>query len=150
LLLGGNDTGKTSGLEALTLLFGDNNAVHNLASTFRSSQGFERHQQVNNADDFENFWLWLFRERDRKNSISLKAKTDKGVATTLSSKPNAHPRIEASVEREVAGKPQQMFAISQGRHGAWPVPDLKIARLSVRPTNPVVRCGKIQRSCSGT
>ena len=39
LIIGGNDTGKTSVLEALVLLFGDGLQVGSLPNSFRNNQG---------------------------------------------------------------------------------------------------------------
>jgi predicted ATP-dependent endonuclease of OLD family len=50
LIVGGNNTGKTSVLEALTLLFGDQDQISNLPKTFR---------QPTKRDDWKSFWPLL-------------------------------------------------------------------------------------------
>lgn len=51
LIVGGNNTGKTSVLEALVLLFGDQNQVASLPSLFR--------QSASKNDDWNSFWPLL-------------------------------------------------------------------------------------------
>ncbi|MEX2381813.1 MAG: AAA family ATPase [Opitutales bacterium] len=51
LVVGGNNTGKTSVLEAMVLLFGDQNQVSSLPSLFR--------QSASKDDDWNNFWPLL-------------------------------------------------------------------------------------------
>src|SRR5262245_48370014 len=82
LLVGGNDTGKTSVLEALVLLLGDGNAVHEFPIAFRNNQsGGET--AGNNTDDRENFWSWLFYDREPANPIGISAKTKEGATVVL-------------------------------------------------------------------
>src|SRR5260370_28501577 len=73
LLVGGNDTGKTSVLEALILLVGDGNLISQLPFTFRNNQSGD--QPVPSQDDRENFWSWLFYDRDSANEIRIGAET---------------------------------------------------------------------------
>src|SRR5438067_379807 len=81
LLVGGNDTGKTSVLEALILLIGGGDLVAELPTTFRSSEvGGESGRS---QDDTENFWPWLFYNRDVGNAIEIKAQTDGQQTLTL-------------------------------------------------------------------
>lgn len=61
LIVGGNNTGKTSVLEALTLLFGNQQHVSELPKTFR---------QKTQRDDWKSFWPLLAR-KDKFASFSL-------------------------------------------------------------------------------
>src|ERR1051325_2262529 len=81
LLVGGNDTGKTSVLEALTLLFGAGDAISELPVTFRSNQSGGNPGK--NPDDRVNFWRWLFYDRDPANQIEILATTDKRASFAL-------------------------------------------------------------------
>ncbi|MCI0535815.1 MAG: AAA family ATPase [Verrucomicrobiales bacterium] len=142
LLLGGNDTGKTSILEALVLLLGDGRAVQTLSTTFRSNQSGIHPQQ--SPDDYENFWLWLFREKDPKNQIAISCKTDIGDSVKLTSKsqvtgsPGTQQRL---LDREYSKRREQVVSLQNGQavlsaalsspHGS------SVSCLSVRPTSPV-------------
>jgi hypothetical protein len=70
LIVGGNDTGKTSVLEALVLALGDNKSIRKLPITFRTNHSGQ--QSTNEHDDGAHFWPWLF--YDRKNPLKLKIK----------------------------------------------------------------------------
>src|SRR5947199_10464159 len=74
LLVGGNDTGKTSVLEALILLLGDGSLVSELTITFRNNQAGGH--TGNSLADRENFWAWLFFDRDPVNQIDVAAQAD--------------------------------------------------------------------------
>ena len=80
LIVGGNDTGKTSILEALVLLLGDGSALRNLPITFRTNQSGG--QSVDESNDRENFWSWLFYDRSSENEIGISASlTSPGTIT---------------------------------------------------------------------
>lgn len=66
LIIGQNNTGKTALLEALCLLLAQPNPAiqQNLASLFRVAGG--------QVDQMENFWKWLFREKNTDLPIRLK------------------------------------------------------------------------------
>jgi AAA15 family ATPase/GTPase len=146
LLLGGNDTGKTSVLEAMVLLLGDSQAIQNLATTFRNNQsaGHSRHTR----DDYENFWLWLFRNRDITNDIAISGKTAKGQSIAVRSKAPTQQRVSARgtspedrvIEREIAAAKETILTFQHGNlgfsHGTSPA-GLKVSRLSIHPTHPV-------------
>src|SRR6266496_4423712 len=74
LIVGGNDTGKTSILEALVLLLGDNNAIRNLPVTFRANQSAG--QSVDEHNDRENFWSWIFYDQNPGADLKILAQTD--------------------------------------------------------------------------
>lgn len=81
LLVGGNNTGKTSVLEALVLLLGDGRTVGSLPSTFRSN--VSGGVKARDPDDRELFWSWLFRERDPEHQMAMEALLDSGQSLTL-------------------------------------------------------------------
>src|SRR5436309_11127692 len=72
LIVGGNDTGKTSLLEALVLLLGDSGALHSLPITFRTNQTGGTSTD-NQNDDRENFWSWFFYDRNSDHRITITA-----------------------------------------------------------------------------
>src|SRR5437016_289219 len=76
LIVGGNDTGKTSVLEALVLLFGDGSAIRNLPITFRTNQSGGQSPDDNN--DRENFWPWLFYDGNPDAGLKILARIDNG------------------------------------------------------------------------
>src|SRR5204862_3026224 len=66
LIAGKNNTGKTGVLEALLMLL-DNNWGEQLATAFRNCK--------NIGDATENYWRWLFYNRDTSRRIILTAAT---------------------------------------------------------------------------
>ncbi len=144
LLVGGNDTGKTSVLEALILLLGDGSMLSELPSLFRSNQSGG--QPGNTQDDKENFWPWLFYDRNFTNQIQFIAKTDNNQTLTLSTKfipesgyPNA-PKYSALVRK--SGDEGEQALVHFKTHsldltGQQSPKDIRVSRLSVRPSNPV-------------
>jgi len=66
LFVGKNNSGKTSFLEALYLLFGPKQDFEQFSSTFRNPQGHV-------IDDFENFWTWLCYGRNPDTKVQISA-----------------------------------------------------------------------------
>lgn len=66
LIIGGNNTGKTSVLEGLTLLFGSHPQLERLPTLFR--------QSANAQDNWTNFWPTLVRNQDYEH-FNLKTDT---------------------------------------------------------------------------
>lgn len=62
LIVGGNNTGKTSILEALTLMYGDRQQLEKLHKTLRPSP-----YSNNDADKWTNFWPRLFLKENHSN-----------------------------------------------------------------------------------
>jgi hypothetical protein len=164
LLVGGNDTGKTSVLEALILLLGDGNSVSSLPIAFRNNQSGV--QAGNTLDDRENFWSWLFYDRNLENKIRIIAETDSERMLTLTTQavPEADfanaPKIPALVrlddirppgQRDQFGNyrpnpargPQAFQDVVRFERGQISLPtrpspkDFQVSRLSVRPSDPV-------------
>lgn len=143
LLVGGNDTGKTSLLEAIVLLLGDSWAHQHLAVAFRNNQAGG--QASNSRDDIESYWMWLFREKDPRNQLRIRCKTGEGTFIALSSRNASNvnpPRVEDQVfERGAASRGTETIAQIRGGNIAWPGvtfgDGIKVSRLSVRPTHPV-------------
>jgi hypothetical protein len=161
LIVGGNDTGKTSILEALVLLLGDGSALRNLPITFRSNQSGN---QTDDTNDRENFWSWLFYDRDAKNKIAIRArlphKTIEGVISdetiTVATEEKADPHLGGNQMQPVLmRKDSRSFAevlrnvpkvqtdlVQFGLHqfsvlGGNPPDGFRLAVLSTRATNPV-------------
>lgn len=142
LFLGANDTGKTNLLEALVLLLGDDVSLQSLPVTFRSNQSGNI---GSGPDDRENFWLWLFRERNPKNQLLISARMDDGQTVSLQSKvlvkTSGPPdesykldRVSPPDRREsVLGIQTDGTTFSSNSFAAG----LNVSRLSVRPTQPV-------------
>jgi predicted ATPase len=101
LIVGGNDTGKTSVLEGLILLLGNSNSISQLPLTFRTNQSSE--------DDRINFWPWLFHDRNPALPTRIQAEIDSHpgitVATQMLAEGNypgseAEPVLVRSDERD--------------------------------------------------
>src|SRR5258708_4949842 len=162
LLVGGNNTGKTSVLEALLLLLGDGGSVSQLPVAFRNNQADAR--AVGSPDDRENFWNWLFLDRDTAKEIAISAETDNekilNIQTYLSPEGDREeardvPALYRDIvplrkTEHVEGQGPRKNTVPQGivqlvrMDGGGPqVSDLSsplgfaVARLSVRPSNPV-------------
>lgn len=158
LLVGGNNTGKTSVLEALVLLLGDANAVHGLPSTFRARVGSATPSDKGNVNDREFFWAWLFRDRDPENPMSIEAQLESGVSLAVSQKrgqrmmppltgtfslvrshpeerPGPNPILAppGATETPVLFLDERELRVGGGRS---PV-GLRVALLPTGPTNPV-------------
>ncbi len=153
LVVGGNDTGKTSVLEALILLLGEGSMVSELPITFRNNQGGG--QSGSNPDDRENFWAWLFYDRDPANHIEIVAETDQRRVLTISTGlvpegdyTNA-PKVSVLTRTAGDGRGAQ-FLVRFDRNNlqihAPPSPEgLQVSRLSVRPSHPVLDAEKFNQ-----
>lgn len=155
LLVGGNDTGKTSVLEGLMLLLAAGDSISNLPITFRNNQ--QNGQQLNNHDDQENFWNWLFYDHDTANHINILAKTDSGQNLQLRSELAVEPEhrhltnaqkvpilYRGNPNLRVSGAPNggdQTIVVLRPQGVVAPgnnSPEgFKVSRLSVRPSHPV-------------
>jgi predicted ATP-dependent endonuclease of OLD family len=137
LLVGGNDTGKTSVLEALMLLLGDGSMISELPIMFRNNQ--TNGQQVGSNDDRENFWNWLFYDRDTANEIQLRITFNKtqnlGVVSQIKGVP--HPVLARESPNQgkytIVGIEQSNVRVS----GILVPEGFRVSRLSTRPSNPV-------------
>lgn len=67
LIVGANDTGKTSVLEALTLLLGDERMVKALPELFRRS-----HAEGHGRTELNHFWHWLSFDQKSQNQIRIR------------------------------------------------------------------------------
>jgi hypothetical protein len=148
LLVGGNDTGKTSVLEALVLLLGDNALISELPIAFRNNQ--TGGSSGNNADDRENFWSWLFYDRETSNKIEINARIDENkdlrLATQLVPEGNYinAPRIPV-LTRSVNGLGENVLRFNAHDvqvQAAFSPSGFKLSRLSVRPSHPVLDAEK--------
>jgi hypothetical protein len=147
LLVGGNDTGKTSVLEALILLLGDGASVSELPIMFRNNQSGG---QPGQPDDKENFWYWLFYDRDPSNQIEIQAQTDDNHSALLSTHmtpegnhPNAEnfPVLRRTIGQGAAHEILR-FERSQVQPRGAPSNHFRLSRLSVRPSHPVTDAEK--------
>lgn len=71
LIVGGNNTGKTSVLEALVLLLGNQEQISRLPSTFRVNP--PRKPGAAESDSAYHFWPWLFKDRDPGSLLKIEA-----------------------------------------------------------------------------
>ncbi len=156
LIVGGNDTGKTSVLEALVLLLGDSSAVRNLPITFRTNQTGGR--TTDDPNDRENFWSWLFYDRNSENHIAIKAWLGKDATVTVlteSLPPVGHagpaePVLARWDTREANREnvqrpgrrngPAELLRLGENRFAAGggdSPKDIRLAILSTSPANPM-------------
>lgn len=151
LIVGGNDTGKTSVLEALVLLFGNGQQIGSLPTSFRNNQGSGG--SGSREDDRQNYWNWLFYDCNPANLINVKATDEQGRVLSLHT--GQTPAEGHSGGRSVLGLLRDLPALDdelairkddlvvrydEREVGAWSrdvVPSLKLSRLSVQPPNPV-------------
>lgn len=141
LLVGGNDTGKTSVLEALTLLLGNGDSVHTLPFAFRNNQANGQHSS-NSTDDRENFWSWLFYDRSSENKINILAETSEGATVTLKTSgiregDSATPVLRRGVEGGAENILLEFNRSDIQLHHHMPPPGFRVSRLSVHPSHPV-------------
>lgn len=122
LIAGKNNTGKTGVLEALLLLLEQGNALSALPTAFRNC--------ANIGDQTENFWKWLFRDRDINLPAIISASTAKhpaySVAFTMGAAPAGFGSLESRNSLRVSVRPELLK--SSIERGAIP--------LSVRPSDP--------------
>src|SRR5690349_6113238 len=136
LLVGGNDTGKTSVLEALMLLLGDGSSVSELPITFRNNQAGG--QSGNNQDDRENFWPWLFYDRNPANQIAITAEADGGQKLALSTQLLVNGAfLVRDVGGEGGGRLVLLLPNELRVEGLASPKAFRVSRLSVRPSHPV-------------
>lgn len=161
LIVGGNNTGKTSVLEALVLLFGDGTSIGNLSFAFRANQSGGNSRDDHN--DREHFWSWLFFDRNVGNSISVAAKFEPDATIKLESEytaeaRNSDVRRQTTINRSdsriptftISGSGQEilrqrrdntLFTIGDNQLtiNSPSAPDgFRLTVLSTRPTNPAL------------
>jgi hypothetical protein len=158
LIIGGNDTGKTSVLEALVLLLGDSNAIRALPITFRTNQ--TGGNSPDNQDDREHFWSWLFYDRNSDHRIGIEARIDSRSAISVKTElladggPASAPhsptltrhdtRIKDDGRIRRPGTPKGEVLLLRMSENQFSVmggnspDDFRVAVLSTRPTNPVI------------
>ena len=156
LIVGGNDTGKTSVLEALVLLFGDAAAIRSLPITFRTNQ--TGGQSADDQNDRETFWSWLFYDRDAKHRIALEARIDSQATVRVKTEllpENKHPhapvepvliRIDSRELNQIRAKAPvvpgggvELLRLGENRlsvAGGDSPKGFRMAVLSTRPTHP--------------
>lgn len=156
LIVGGNNTGKTSVLEALALLMGDAQLLSNLPVTFRTNQsgGHSRDDQ----NDREHFWSWLFFDRNSSNALDIKLKFSPDTSLTVLSKTRPDERYGGghslvSVSRRDSREPEFettkqggiqwvediLFSLNELQvevRSPGPPQGFRLTVLSTRPTNP--------------
>ena len=149
LIVGGNDTGKTSVLEALVLLLGDANAIHNLSTTFRTNRsGAQSHED---QDDRENFWSWLFYDQNFRNKITIAGTAGTQAKVSVRAEQRLDNQFQSAQEDVVlvrrtspdGSPPKEMEIVRFGAHqpgvtkngGVSPLA-CRVAILSTRPSNP--------------
>jgi hypothetical protein len=138
LIVGGNDTGKTSVLEALVLLFGDTEAIRHLPEAFRTSQA--KSGTSNPADNVLNFWSWLFYDRSQENRFRLAAQISEGGVAQLECEQSRglNNHLVAFRSLPKAGRTAVLnFGSQFSISGVQTQPDLRMAYLSTQAANPV-------------
>jgi len=132
LLIGGNNSGKTSVLEALYFLLADySSALGLFPQVLRNSQGGA-------VDEFKNFWTWLFYDQNSLLPLQLEAFLDDGssIALSVAQQSDFFEGLREAGHR----KSKSRITLESGSFGVQEsskegVP--KVCILSVRPTNPV-------------
>ena len=178
LIVGDNNTGKTSILEALYLLLGQAHKMGDFPSVFRaferrppgggayrsptgtaysSQQEGEYNRSTENEplpkpnrDAFERFWMWLFRDRQTTNSITVTASDESNVLRQVEVRthPNepgviarcfrVDPRSKGEVFRLNANGKTTFFAVND--------PSIRVSRLSVQPSSPTEDAAKFNHA----
>jgi hypothetical protein len=178
LIVGDNNTGKTSILEALYLLLGQTHKLGAFPSVFRafekrplgggvyrspageayaSSQGDVYNRPADNEsvpkpnrDAFERFWLWLFRDRQTTNSITVSAKDELNIMRQVEVRTHppepgviarcfrVDPRSNGEVFRMNANGTTSFFAVND--------PSIRVSRLSVQPSSPTEDAAKFNHA----
>lgn len=82
LITGKNNSGKTSLLEALCLLFGNYSDLINFPSALRNSFVKDRYIPKGSLhfDEFDNFWMWLFPQKRVISEMEIKAIANNGIS----------------------------------------------------------------------
>jgi energy-coupling factor transporter ATP-binding protein EcfA2 len=135
LIVGGNDSGKTSILEALTLLLGDREEVLELPVTFRDQMSVDRPQ--GNTDEFENFWLWLFKDRDRLKAFSISASEGSGSKVSLVQLESSEPTRLRLYRNEVGRGQHPLIDFESNAVKVFGVGKIRNLNLSIMPTGSV-------------
>ncbi len=128
LILGKNNAGKTALLEALALLLAQPNpgAKANLPNDFRAGVG--------SADWQEQFWSWLFHQKDGRLSIELRCSLDAGYDfgwILQRTRPTTAGGLGIQPKKgEIGGIP--FFLANPQKHDVG----LKAVHFSTRPSDP--------------
>jgi len=143
LIVGGNDTGKTSILEALILLLGDGSMVQNLPITFRANQNGTT--SLSPHDDRVLYWPWLFYDRNIQNKLIIKAELDDSNSirvfktARLDTRYSNPPEIYDIVREGPLDDHQEILNIHSHsiEHPVYTfAKKFKLIVLSTRPSNP--------------
>ena len=131
LLMGGNNSGKTSVLEGIYFLLADySKTLAQFPQALRSSQS------GGSVDDFKNFWMCFFYDQNPKEPLTVSAHLRDGqnIALSITERPDHFEGL-----REAGNKKSRITFMSGGlgivEFSKEGVP--KVCILSVRPTNPV-------------
>jgi predicted ATP-dependent endonuclease of OLD family len=141
LIVGDNNTGKTSILEALYLLLASGQQLNDFASAFRATEGESRQTRSDTSDLIERFWLWLFRGHKVDHQLIVQTQLESGNTLKAQFGPNHnYPQNLATLIRSGVGEPQTLIALTSQEQITipyYPAPGIHVSRLSVRPSNPV-------------
>jgi predicted ATPase len=138
LIVGGNDTGKTSVLESLLLLFGRNEAIEQLPRAFRVEQ---TQPGMNSAGNNNlNYWPWLFYDRSMDNRFHLSARFSEGETADAECETARTGATIVFRSLPKSGK-HELLRFESGKNVATGrasvQSDLKVAHLSTHAANPV-------------
>ncbi len=178
LIVGDNNTGKTSILEALYLLLGQAHKLGGFPSVFRafekgrvgggayrslpgggyaSPQGDVLNRPADNEsaprlnrDAFERFWMWLFRDRQCSNSITVTAKDETNVIRQVEIRTQPQePGVVARCFRVDPSSNGEVFRLNaDGTTSFFGVndPSIRVSRLSVQPSSPTEDAAKFNHA----
>lgn len=144
LIVGDNNTGKTSILEALYLLLGKPSQLREFAASFRAteSEGLPVAEKPF-EDTIERFWMWLSRDHNPLNPFSVSADIGSGAAIRVDSRldtPQNSENRSFTVWRHMGALEAPILQVvgyrDVGFVDQWQMP-IRVSKLSVRPSNPV-------------
>jgi len=143
LIVGDNNTGKTSILEALYLLLGDGKQLQEFASSFRATEQEGKGGQGHTPDSFERFWLWLFKDHDTKNRILLSGNISEKEKLEVFFESRSPHVGEGYIQRRNSNGTGYLAELKTDAIGFFDLTtvsalsDVRVSKLSVRPSNPV-------------
>jgi AAA15 family ATPase/GTPase len=147
VLTGFNNSGKTTVLEALYLLFADGNQFQNYPSIFRSSQ-------TDQAERYEHFWRWLLPGGDfQKGEAELHVITDDKRKLGIIVKRNQQNAKMLSVQYLDSSRSSVTWGVSEGGFGQlqtrnWPRMQVFSPRMS-DPISDAEQFNKLQLISGG-
>lgn len=142
LIVGDNNTGKTSILEALYLLLGSGQQLQDFASSFRATENEGKSGSGTTADSVERFWLWLFKDHIPSNEFSVSCALEDNHELKISFDGPGGKTWRGFFVRSYKHQGNYIAELRENEIGFVRdvnsgILPLRVSRLSVRPSNPV-------------